>query len=573
MSMLSDALDRIESAIKSKFDQTQAVEWITTHTTINNRKFSFKDHEYQERILQSEAPERVIRKCSQVGISELSARMALCFADVMRGFNQIYTLPTHAQAQRFSKTRVDPIIQDSPRLKAKLSKTVDSATTKQLGSNFLYFTGTFGENTAISVPADNLFHDEVDFSDQEVLGKFNSRLTHSPYKWKTSLSTPTVGGFGIDKMFSASKRHFNFVKCCHCSRFFYPDYFEHVHIPGYDDNLLAIDKTLLAGLDWQNAKLLCPHCGKEPDLSPKYRHWVCENPGESYIAEGFQVSPFDAPACITVPYLIERSTQYPLKRDFINFNLGLPFSDESSGMQDSDIDRMLSVGENGLGGYTFIGIDMGGKCHITVAQGLHDVSLTVTQRFAVDMRDIDDVLDVLQNNLNPLAVVVDAMPFTTEVYRFQQKWDNVYGAFYKSNASLEIYRVMDHIEEEEKSKQDLRQISINRDYAFDALMIDIRAGKVGLYNQRVSYHVMGELVESDTDVEVYRKQMKEMKRIPQEAKGPNSPPRYRWEKPPQADDHYHHSTLYAYVASKVTGAKTSKRGGLGPMFGSFKVQE
>ncbi len=254
MSLLGNALEQIESAIHNKFDQTQAVQWITTHTTLQGRRFSFKDHEYQERILQSEAPEKVIRKCSQVGISELSARLALCYSDVMRGFNQIYTLPTHSQAQRFAKTRVDPIIQDSSRLKAKLSKTVDSATTKQLGSNFLYFTGTYGENTAISVPADHLFHDEVDFSDQEVLGKFNSRLTHSQYKWKTSLSTPTVGGFGIDKMFVTSKRHFNFVKCCHCSKYFYPDYMKHVAIPDFDDDILSIDKYMLANLRWQEAK-------------------------------------------------------------------------------------------------------------------------------------------------------------------------------------------------------------------------------------------------------------------------------------------------------------------------------
>ncbi len=216
---------------------------------------------------------------------------------------------------------------------------------------------------------------------------------------------------------------------------------------------------------------------------------------------------------------------------------------------------------------------MGGICHITVTQGVFGDNITSTQRFAVDMRYIEDALAVLQNNLNPLAVVVDAQPFTETVYRFQQRWDNVYGAYYKTTNSLEVFKVVDHLEEEDKSKQDLRQVNINRHYALDALMVDIRAGKVGLLNQTHSYNLPSSTLTSDTDIEVFKYHMKEMKRIPREATGPNSPAQYRWEKASsQVEDHYHHSLLYAYIAAQITGAKSSRRGGLGPMFGSFKVR-
>ena len=213
---LLDSLAVIEDSVNAVFDQNRAAEWICAHTKLNNRPFSFKDHEYQERILQSEATEKVVRKCSQVGISEMSVRVSLAYADIMRnGFNQIYTLPTHKFAERFSKTRVDDVVRESKRLNSKL--TMDNVDVKRFGSNHIYYTGTFGDSAAISVPADMLWHDETDFSDQEILEKFTSRVTHSPFKWKFSLSTPTVGGFGIDLLFTNSRRHFNQCKCNHCN--------------------------------------------------------------------------------------------------------------------------------------------------------------------------------------------------------------------------------------------------------------------------------------------------------------------------------------------------------------------
>ena len=67
------------------------------------------------------------------------------------------------------KTRFDPVIADSPELRAKLDAEVDNTGLKRIGGSFLYIRGTFSKNAAISVPADILIHDEVDFSNQEVM--------------------------------------------------------------------------------------------------------------------------------------------------------------------------------------------------------------------------------------------------------------------------------------------------------------------------------------------------------------------------------------------------------------------
>lgn len=569
-SRLSDTLASIENMVNTQFDQTMLAEWIQTHTVINNRPFSFKNHEYQERIIQSEARERYVRKCSQVGISEMSARLSLAYADTVRGgFDQIYTLPTHKFAEKFSKTRVDTIISESKRLKSRL--TMDSSSIKRISKNFVYYSGTFGDNAAISVPADMLWHDEVDFSDQTVLEKFNSRLTHSNYKMKFGLSTPTVTGYGIDLMFTNSRRFFQHCKCNHCNHWFIPDYFEHVRVPDYDGDLLMITKAMLAEISWREAALHCPKCGKTPNLSPDYRNWVCENPWDTgFEAEGFQVSPFDAPAVITPSYLVHRSTQYALKRDFINFNLGLPYNDSTSGLMPEDFEMMENVGRESHYGEYFVGVDMGDTCHAVITKGSKDHKRLIVYRYQVNMRYIEQFMDYIQAVFRPVAVVMDAMPYTETVYRFQQKWPNVYGAFYRNSLSLETSQVRDRIEDEEKSSEDLRQVNINRDQAFDVLMEDIRRGLIGIVHLQRPVPTLSGSISSDTDWEVFKKQLTEMKRILQEPKSAFTAPKYHWQKPPNADDHYHHALLYAETAVGITGATSARRGGLPPMMGKVR---
>jgi hypothetical protein len=163
--------------------------------------------------------------------------MALALCGVIRGYTVAYTLPTAGFAATFMKTRVDPVIQNSPYLKDMLSGELDNTEVKKLGDSFLYLRGAQSSNAPISVPCDHLIHDEVDFSDPEVLSQYQSRLTHSKYKRKTKLSTPTLPDRGIDYEFQRSRRKFNFVKCSCCSQYFLPDYFKHVRVPGFTGDL------------------------------------------------------------------------------------------------------------------------------------------------------------------------------------------------------------------------------------------------------------------------------------------------------------------------------------------------
>lgn len=532
------AFERMETGAANNYDPEKVPGWIEKNTFLGGKPFSFVDHEYQLRILQSKKRTQYTKKCSQLGISELKLRRALALCDMIPHFSLILTLPTSSFASIFCKTRIDTVISESPRLKDSLNSNNDNTELKQLGTSLLYIRGTFAQNSAISVPADALYHDEVDFSDQEVLGSYQSRLTHSRWKFRMETSTPTVSGFGIDLRFASSNRSYNLCKCNHCNHDFIPNYLEHVEVPGFDGDILTLDKARLHKTRWREAKLRCPRCKKVPDLSPAHRRWVVENPDEHHEADGTQLSPFDAPAFITVQDLMISRTNYKRPVDFINFALGQCAEDSLSGIQNEDLELMERVYVPGLVGRV-VGVDMGTTCHVVVAGIDAGDALMVQELHEVDYRQLDEFLLALKKRVRPIAWVMDTQPYTETVYRLQRKIKNLYGSLYVNSASMRPYRLLDEEQDKSEALLDERQINTNRNVALDFLMEDIRAGYVGADSSLEHWEAM-------------KKHLRDMRRVRAEAKK-NSPDteRFIWQKSADGVDHFHHALLYAWLAAKL----------------------
>lgn len=282
--MFDGHLQRLRTGIKQTFSTDLIPNWICDNTKLKGKPFSYKDHEYQLKIVQDPSPEKITMKCSQIGLSELTFRETLAILRMLPGTTAIYTMPSSKQVEKIVKTRIDPIIAESDDLLSCISNDVNSSEVKQFGLSFFYFNGTYGQTQAISTPADLIVHDEVDFSNLEVLTTYESRLTHSPYKFRREFSTPTLPGRGISARLENSRRHLNMCKCDHCSRWFLPDYYEHVKIPGYSSDLKQLTAANLHLTSWRQAALHCPHCGAIPSLQIENREWVVENSQEQHVA-------------------------------------------------------------------------------------------------------------------------------------------------------------------------------------------------------------------------------------------------------------------------------------------------
>lgn len=364
--VIEDHINRVRTSVLKRHTAASIAKWITENTTYAGQPYSYHDHEFQESILSDTSVDVVVVKCSQVGLSEVGVRMALALVNVLRPYTVAYTLPTAHFAGTFTKTRIDPVIEGSKAMRGNIHKTNDNTEVKQFGDSFLYVRGAASSNAPISIPVDHLIHDEVDFSDQEVLGQYVSRLTHSKWRRTTKISTPTLPGFGIHKAFQETRRHYNMCKCHHCGHWFMPDYYKHVKIPGYTGHLLEITKTTLAKVRYQEAALHCPSCGAVPSLQKEHREMVCENPSENLLGAGYQVTPFDAPNIIQIPYLIAASTKYDRIQDFVNFNLGLAAEDNEATLTRADFDNVFVQADAPEGVVYVMGVDVGNTYHFAI---------------------------------------------------------------------------------------------------------------------------------------------------------------------------------------------------------------
>lgn len=552
-------ISRLKSAL-STLGHSTIREFLTEHTYLRGKKFTFAGHEYQEKLSSDPSPHKVITKSAQMGISEWAARYALAKAALINGFSTIYTLPAASAAQNFMKTRIDPVIDSSPYLSELVNADVDNSSVKRFGlDSYLYLKGAQVDRQAISVPADLVVNDEVNNSNPDVLTLYQSRLIHSlhtPGGETIKLSTPTVPGVGIDVDYKQSRQHVNMCKCKACNHWFLPDYYEHVKIPGFDDTLRAITKSHFASpkFRWMDAYLVCPNCGVEADLSPEHRQWVLVNPDDTFIASGYKISPFECPSIITPASLVKSSVDYARYSDFENQRLGISSEDKESSLALAELEAAIISTYPG-GGYSFVmGIDLGMTCWVTVAAVLPGNLMIVVHTEGVPLYDLKRRRAELARQYRVRMTVSDANPYTETVYQMQQEDVNLFGAIYVRSKSIELFKVQDKEEDEEKGIQTLKQVNIVRDKVFDLLMMQLRAGLI--------------LKVSDANDETWKAHLLDQKRV-KEFSGEELVTVWR---KTSGEDHLHHSLLYARVASLMLGVASGSFAGWPVVLGRFKVR-
>lgn len=534
--LVDSHLNRIKTAVLRRYSAASIAKWICEHTKYAGEPYSYHDHEYQERILNDTCRAVVIRKCSQVGISEAAGRMALALVNVLTPYTVAYTLPTASFAATFARTRIDPVIEGSKEMKEAVHTSNNNSEVKQFADSFLFIRGAASSNAPISIPVDHLIHDEVDFSDQEVLGQYQSRLTHSKWKREHLISTPTVPHYGIDKAFKQSRRHFLFVKCCHCNHHFVPNYYDHVRVPDYTGSLRGMTKQLLAKIRFEEAYVACPKCGKEPSLQPEHREWVCENPGE-FVAAGYQVSPFDAPNIIKPGYLVQQSTKYDRIQDFENFNLGLPSDDREATLTREDMVPLFELFEIPRHVQYVMGVDVGSTYYFCVAaiDGYGDMQVVHTEKCA--MGSAKTKYRELRQRFHVICTVIDSGPHAETVMSLQEEDPNCYAAVYMRSKSILTHTVIDKEEEADKGKEFVRQVNINRNRALDAYMNYLRENHLKIRKSADEEEIIAHHT-SMKRVKIYESESGELA--------------YNWQKT-DGFDHFHHTFLYAYIAGKMKG--------------------
>jgi hypothetical protein len=529
-------VERLRAGTTHRLTMANIPEWISRNTFIKGQPYSFFQHEYQEKILRDQSQETITRKCSQIGLSETTARKALALCGLTRGYTVAYTLPTAGFAGTFMRTRIDPVIQGSPYLSALIHPTTDNAEVKRLGDSFLYLKGCQSDNAPISVPCDHIITDELDFSDPTVVSQYQSRLTHSEFKRWDKLSTPTLPKRGIDYEFQRSRRHFNLVKCNHCNHWFMPDYYTHVVIPDFSGDLKDINKNNLHDFRYTEAYVSCPSCGGRPLLTPDHREWVCENPTEAFLAAGYQITPFDC-GRITPGDLVLSSTRYKKITDFVNFGLGYPAEDAESVLSREELENCLVESRSEGTISHVLGLDIGMVSWCLVGAVHYDQSITIIHAEPIPVQNLRTRVKELEKHYRVRISVADALPFVETILAMQQTQRNLYAAIFMRSKAMETFNLKRKDEEHKQGIKDLRQVNVNRDKAMDALMDAIRTGLIRKVH--------------DEHDEAWVEHCTAMSRIKEWT--PDAEMSYVWRKPESGDDHLWFATLFMHLASQILG--------------------
>ena len=535
--MFSEHLQRLREAVNDTYTISNLAPWITKHTWLDGRRYSFKDHEFQLDILACTAQTSIIVKCAQIGMSELAYRQAVAACCTQDDFTTIYTFPASADAEKNCKTRIDPMIAGSPELARLVSKDLNNSEVKQFGANsFLFFKGTFSSTQALSTPANMVIHDEWDKSDTTQGSVYVSRLQHKPHKLRKIFSTPTIEKYGVSKEAETANRLKHLATCARCNHVFLPDYFNDIKVPGWDKPLEEITKNNIHTIRWREATLLCPKCGKDPQLHHTRMQFVAENPSEKHEANAWYISPFSAHNILLPSYLVEVSTKYEKYSEFKNQTLGLTAEEKNESISVTDILEAHQAFPLDSSEMHMMGCDMGIICHITIGRLATTGELLVVHRERVHYTHFEEKTLKLAQQYRVMVTVMDSQPYTDLVTRICQARQGAWGAVFIHSKNPTMFVTKERAEDAEEGKMAMRLVNINRTTALDALLNVIKDGSL--------------VVAKCDDINEFAAQMTSLKRVQKFTK--DGELTYFWEKT-DGNDHYHFSTLYMFMAVQLRG--------------------
>jgi phage terminase large subunit GpA-like protein len=178
---------------------------------------SFEKFPWEREILNANEDMVSIQKASQMGFSVAAMIKAVFMIDQKRRA-VMYVLPTAKHSGKFVKSRLDPLVSGSPRLKG-LFQGSDSVGLKMTVADIpLYIEGSVSETGLVSAPVGVVVIDEFDRCNVDTLALVIERLSAHPERHVFALSTPTLPNYGINKQFQLGTQERFMFPCPCCGR-------------------------------------------------------------------------------------------------------------------------------------------------------------------------------------------------------------------------------------------------------------------------------------------------------------------------------------------------------------------
>lgn len=382
--------------------------WILTRYCLPNKTpYSFAGYEYLEFLAKLKwIPEMQVytRKSSQAGWSELMLALLLWMTDRnlpnWKGSGLVF--PATMQLQDHLKARFFPIL-EMPYFNQKLKNA--NLRYVRWNNQSINFRGGQTRRDLIGWPADFVGLDEFDeFMDPiTIIPTIEARQNASQYKWIFGGSTPTYPEIGIDRAFSMSAQHHWYVPCQSCGKKYSP--LIEVIQNSFEN---CVVKAPLTG----NVGFLCPNCHELTQPNGVSGQWVKEtDPKNNRL--GFSVSRLFVKNA-SLGQLYNKFEEALNIQEFYNSDLGLPYAPANARLSRQQIEE-VSIGASemprGSSEATYIGVDVGRKCHWMVGKVRENGYKEV---IAYGICTFDEIEDI-ERRFNVVSGVYDLRPYEHEV--------------------------------------------------------------------------------------------------------------------------------------------------------------
>lgn len=211
--------------ITYKRAQTDVVTWAFRNIVLpNGDPWRTADRLWQIAIFDDKSRHIVVKKAAQTGLT-ITFLVKILHYLLYNSATAMYTLPRRDDISDFTKIYLDKLIEKSPSLSSAIIGS-DSVRLKQFKHQWV---DDNGEHTAESnfhlaeasveprmIPVDILANDEIDRTPPEgqvFLSEFRARLENSKDPHHYQFSTPTIPGWGIDRIYEGTTQNEWMVKC------------------------------------------------------------------------------------------------------------------------------------------------------------------------------------------------------------------------------------------------------------------------------------------------------------------------------------------------------------------------
>jgi len=458
---------------------------------------ALKHRPWQKQILDDQSDKISVQKSRQLGLSEVGVAKMLNFADTHseHGVTCLYTFPTNAQLQKFTKLRLDTELSHGYYGQIQ-DNSIDNINLKRIRETYITFASSSSPKSIEGIAADYLSLDEFDRVNPASFSSAMNALKSSKFHKLNLWSTPSVPGRGIAYEFDNTDQWYYAHRCPYCNYdniLDYTDYDETSPEAGGNIQLVNSDGIdILSGIVSEGSyRYVCKHCGMP--LDRWYNgHWICKYPDRSNDSRGYFISQMNA-VWVSASQLKMTELQSKSKQAFFNYDLGLPYEDIKTKVSASDIKRNAHFNEPLLdrGDYSLctVGIDWGQQFHSVVVLGLKENGVLdvlnlyqVAGNNATDTMNVDrdiQALRLILDQYHPELVVADVGDAGNKIIDLMDVYgrNKVFGCKYVSSPTSGLTTASNQIEP--KYSENTRTISVDKLVQNKRVISMIKQGKIG----------------------------------------------------------------------------------------------